>query len=126
MLCAELNASMDELLDFEGKWSIELLETMLPVAIKRRAERNLDDFVSRIRSFGALLSSKVVKEVIDQYEEVDGAITNAMRAVRDLEPIATHPAVDRKQKRFMDDLDSVLGKVSTHARRGGRRRSKEK
>lgn len=114
LICGELNAKPTDFLELEGKWTPELLSTMLPVAIQRRAERNLDSFVCTIRAIMAMLSSKVAKELMDQHEGVQEAILGAFRLSRGLPPLPIdHPAVGRKQKQFMDELDGFLGTGAT-------------
>jgi len=84
-----------EVLDYEGRWSFELIETMLPVAIE--IEANRVDCMARAVMGG--LAGVLTKEGADIFrkdlEDVRAGVRKAQRATRGLPPEPETPAIER-------------------------------
>lgn len=103
MLCGEGIATMDELLDVEGAWSMDLMETMLPVAVQRRLERNQDGLKVLLGGIGCIFSKDAAAEIADEVRMTAEAITSAQLEARDAEPIhvvVTNPLAARVARKI--------------------------
>jgi len=87
MICAAGLATVSEILDFEGQWTVELIDTMMPVVADIKASR-LEELQ---RAFASVISAAFSKKSkgVDFNQIMKGAreeVERGMRASRGLDP----------------------------------------
>lgn len=88
LLCEAGIASMAELLDPRGVWTIELVETMLPVALAQAADRAEVMFGATAAAVSMIGGPKGARTFTDGLKKTRDAATAMMRVHRGLPPKA--------------------------------------
>ena len=123
LLCAEGLATMRELLDFDGEWSLDLVECMLPVAISLQLQREGARLKTMMGALGSLFSKNTLRALQDDAEDMRDAIRDAYRESRDLDPLG-RSVRNREMVRVAEGFDAMVAMsgVPSEGRRGRRGR----
>lgn len=92
---------MAELLDFEGRWDLELIELMLPVAIDLEAKGTQAQYNATVAAVARLFSKDGDKPLIDALQATERDVVRAQLRARGLDEQALAATGEDAASKFM-------------------------
>ncbi len=104
MLCASGLTTMGELLDVRGPWDLELIETMMPVAVEHEIRQTELIYRGVHAAIFASMGKNGAEKVEQEKERMFTAVRDAQREVRGLQKLGDLPGAPDAVDRFMQTM----------------------
>ncbi len=105
-MCDAGYATMDQLLEIEGRWTTDLVELMIPRAVEIRMHRVADQTKATLAALGSMFSKEALEEFNDGVRFMESLLLSEAYEARGLEAprTGTLPPHLAKIARTMDGL----------------------